>query len=240
MSVMSSGRAAQHTPICAISEKSLTMILALIAGMVDLTSFVTLGGVFTAHITGNLVVLAAVAVQGRSFNPAQALAVPVFMAATTAVWLMVRSKRKEDGAPSRSVLVLQFLLLLAVLAVCVGGDAAEHPRGLLAGAAVLLAASAMAAQNALLHLQIRGAPSTAVMTGNLVSVVISALDAFSSIPDRRAQARARLGSVLPLLAGFLLGCTLSAVVLLLDRNWGWSLPAALAGLVAILPWRPEP
>ncbi len=53
--------------------------------MVDLTGFFTLGNIFTAHITGNLVVAAAAAVRGGPMNLAQALAILVFMLALVAV-----------------------------------------------------------------------------------------------------------------------------------------------------------
>jgi uncharacterized membrane protein YoaK (UPF0700 family) len=217
----------------------LPALLAVIAGMVDLSSFVVLGGIFTAHITGNLVVLAAVAVRGGALNPVQAIAILIFMLATAAVWFVIREAARQSAPPSRGVLVLQFALLAAVLALCVTSDASQHPRGLAGGAAVLLAASAMASQNALLHMQIKGSPSTAVMTGNLVSSVIYALDALAAAPDRRADARSRLAGVLPLLIGFLLGCVCAAAALLVDRNWGWVLPVALAGFVAVATWRQE-
>jgi uncharacterized membrane protein YoaK (UPF0700 family) len=218
---------------------NLPPLLAVIAGMVDLSGFVALGGVFTAHITGNLVVLAAVAVRGGTLNPALALAVPIFMIATAGVWFVIRRTGGHSPPPSRIVLVAQFLLLAAVLAICVASNASQHPRSLAAGAAVLLAASAMASQYALLHMQIAGAPSTAVMTGNLVSTVIYSLEAFVPEADRRAAARARLARLLPLLLGFVLGGVCAAAALLVDRNWGWVLPVALAGLVAITTWRQE-
>ena len=223
--------------VFAIPQSWLPASLAVIAGMVDLTSFVTLGGVFTAHITGNLVVLAAVAIRGGALNPAQALAVPMFILAVAAVWLVVRRERARRAVPSRKVLLAQFLLLAAVLGIAVGADVAQHPHGMAAFDAVLLAACAMAAQNGLLHLQIDGAPSTAVMTGNLVSAVIAGLDVIVSDPDHSRAAQSALGRPLTLLGGFLLGCVLAAAALLVDRNWGWAAPAAFAGLVAIAPWR---
>src|SRR5215831_19870062 len=65
-------------------------LLSVIAGMVDLTGFLTLGNVFTAHITGNLVLVAAVLVRGRPANVAQVLAIPVFMLAVAGAWLIAR------------------------------------------------------------------------------------------------------------------------------------------------------
>ena len=51
-------------------EKWLPTLLSTIAGMVDLNGFLSLGNLFTAHITGNLVVVAALVVRGGRINPA--------------------------------------------------------------------------------------------------------------------------------------------------------------------------
>ena len=55
-------------------------VLSIIAGMVDVIGFLSLG-LFTAHVTGNLVVIAAQVVRGGPPHLAQILAVPVFMIA---------------------------------------------------------------------------------------------------------------------------------------------------------------
>ena len=57
-------------------EMRLPTLLSVIAGTVDLTGFLNLGNLFTAHITGNLVVVAALIVRGGRINPAQVLAIP--------------------------------------------------------------------------------------------------------------------------------------------------------------------
>src|SRR5882757_3253640 len=96
-------------------EERLPPLLSVIAGMVDLTGFFTLGNVFTAHITGNLVVAAAVAVRGGPLNLAQAMAIPVFTLALATAWLLARASGRRGPALARLLLLVQFLLLTAVL-----------------------------------------------------------------------------------------------------------------------------
>ena len=55
-------------------------MLSVIAGMVDLIGFLSLG-IFTAHITGNIVVIGALVVRHNRVNLAQILAIPVFILA---------------------------------------------------------------------------------------------------------------------------------------------------------------
>ena len=227
-------------PALSVSVKRMPALLAIIAGMVDLTGFLTLGNIFTAHVTGNLVVLAAVAVRGGPLNLAQALAAPVFILTVAGVWLCARTEAARTDALTRRMLVVQFLLLAGVFAFSVVTRPSADPHGLSAGVAVLVAASAMACQNALLYMTIAGAPSTAVMTGNLVSATLGLLDALSPDPATRKAAGPRIGKFLPLLLGFLLGCVLAAAAVSLVGDWAWSLPAALAGLAARVRWTAAP
>src|SRR5258707_4289889 len=92
-------------------EERLPPLLSVIAGMVDVTGFLTLGNIFTAHITGNLVVAAAVAVRGWPLNLAQALAIPVFSLAVAATWLLARAWGRRGPGLTRLLLGVQFLLL---------------------------------------------------------------------------------------------------------------------------------
>src|SRR5215831_12446989 len=96
-------------------ETRLPPLLSVIAGMVDLTGFFNLGHIFTAHVTGNLVVAAAAAVHRGPFNVAQALAIPVFMLALALVWLIAQASRRRGPELARLLLLVQFLLLSAVL-----------------------------------------------------------------------------------------------------------------------------
>src|SRR5580704_13469928 len=59
----------------------LPVILSTAAGAVDVTGFLALGGLFTAHLTGNLVIVAAHYTTGAFSQVGPLLAVPVYMAA---------------------------------------------------------------------------------------------------------------------------------------------------------------
>jgi uncharacterized membrane protein YoaK (UPF0700 family) len=148
-------------------EERLPPMLSVIAGMVDLTGFFMLGNIFTAHITGNLVVASALVVRGGPLNPAQLLAIPVFMIALA---LLIAEFSKPKGSSLvRLLLAVQFLLLAAVLVFSVVATPSSNPHGIIACVTALIAVSAMACQYTLLRLALPGAISTAVMTGNLTN-----------------------------------------------------------------------
>jgi len=215
-------------------EKRLPTLLSIIAGMVDLIGFLTLGNIFTAHITGNLVVFAAVLVRGGSLNLAQALAIPVFMLAVAAVWLIARASRRRGPGLARRLLQVQLLLLVGVLIFSVITNPSASPRGVMAGIAVMIAVSAMACQYALLRLAVPGALSTAVMTGNLTNTVLSLMDTLSPSQPLMEGDTERLKRSLHLLIGFLVGCVVAAVAVSLLGDWAWSFPVALAGVAVAL------
>jgi uncharacterized membrane protein YoaK (UPF0700 family) len=196
--------------------------------MVDLIGFFTLGS-FTAHVTGNLVVAAAAAVRGGPWNLTQALAIPVFMLAVAAAWLIARASSRHGVALTRLLLVIQFLLLLVVLAFSVATAPSTNPHGLMAGIAVMIAVCAMAFQYALMRLALPKVVSTAVMTGNLTNTVLSLMDLLSPRPLTPVD-RERLKSSLYLLIGFLVGCIVAAAAISVLGDWAWSIPTVLAAV----------
>src|SRR5207245_349087 len=82
--------------------------------MVDVIGFLSLG-LFTAHVTGNLVVIAALLVRGGPPKTAQILAVPVFIVAVAAVWLIAKASDRRGPSLVWPLLLVQFLLLACVL-----------------------------------------------------------------------------------------------------------------------------
>jgi uncharacterized membrane protein YoaK (UPF0700 family) len=62
-----------------LASRTLPLVLSLTAGSTDIIGFLGLNGLFTAHITGNIVVLAAHIVAGDPTIFSYVLSVPVFM-----------------------------------------------------------------------------------------------------------------------------------------------------------------
>jgi len=214
-------------------EVRLVTLLSVIAGMVDLIGFMTLGNIFTAHITGNLVLISAAFL--REVNPAQALAIPVFFVAVAMAWLLARGAGRHGRPLARLLLSVQFLLLACVLAASVVTGASARPQSLIAGIIAMIAVCAMATQHALLRLAVPNAPSTAVMTGNVTNAILALLDALASgKPFMEATAERRVLRSLILLVGFLGGCVSAAFAVYFWADWAWLLPVLLAAAAVVL------
>jgi uncharacterized membrane protein YoaK (UPF0700 family) len=215
-------------------ETWLPTLLSVIAGMVDLTGFLSLGNLFTAHITGNLVVVGALVVRGGRINPAQILAIPVFMLGVAATLLLARASGRRGPGLLRLLLLIHFLLLLCLLIFSVITKPSANPHGLVASIAAMIAVSAMACQFALLRLTLPIAPSTAVMTGNLTNAVLSLVDTLSRKQPLIPGDAAQLKGSLHLLGGFFGGCVVAAAGVTYLGDWAWTFPAVLAGVAVAL------
>src|ERR1700675_2319449 len=90
-----------------LSRRLLPAVLSLTAGSVDVISFLGLGGLFTAHITGNLVILASHIVNGGEAPVGPQLSVPAFMVGALFTGLLVGGLESLGLASLRPLLLLQ-------------------------------------------------------------------------------------------------------------------------------------
>src|SRR5262249_50377356 len=187
------------------SELWLPTLLSVIAGMVDLIGFLSLG-IFTAHVTGNIVVIGALIVRHGRANPGQILAIPVFIVAVAGTWLIAKALGRRGTGLMRPLLLIQFLLIACVLIFSAITKPSADPHGVMATIAAMIAVTAMGCQFALLRLTLPVAPSTAVMTGNLTNAVLGLVDLSSRSQPLMASDSRRLTGALHLLVGFFLGC----------------------------------
>jgi uncharacterized membrane protein YoaK (UPF0700 family) len=196
--------------------------------MVDLIGFLSLG-IFAAHITGNMVVISALVVHHNRVSPADILAIPVFVLAVAATWLIAKATGRRGRGLMRLLLLIQFLLIACVFIFSVITKPSADPDGTAATIAAMIAVTSMACQYALLRLTLRVAPSTAVMTGNLTNAVLALMDSSS-----RKSSNQQLKGALQLLIGFFVGCVAAAAAEMYLGDWAWSLPAALAAVAVAL------
>jgi len=201
--------------------------------MVDVIGFLSLG-IFTAHVTGNIVVIGALLVRHNRVNPAQILAIPVFILAVIATWGIAKASGRRGNRLMRPLLLIQFLLISSLLIFSAITKPSANPHGLMATMAAMIAVTAMACQFALLRLALPVAPSTAVMTGNLTNAVLALVDSSSRTQPLMQSDSRKLRDALRLLVGFFLGCVLATAALMYLGDWAWSLPAALAALAVAL------
>ena len=229
-----SGASASHTtPMTSRSEFWLPTLLSVIAGMVDLIGFLSLG-IFTAHVTGNIVVVGALIVRHSRVNPAQILAIPVFILAVAGTWLIAKASGRHGTTLMRPLLLIQFLLITCLLIFSAITKPSSDSHGLMATIAAMIAVTAMGCQFALLRLTLPVAPSTAVMTGNLTNAVLGLVDLSSRTQPLMESDSRRLTGALQLLVGFFVGCILATAALMYLGDWAWSLPAALAAVAVAL------
>lgn len=219
----------------ALSEKMLPAVLSIIAGSVDAIGFLGLGGLFTAHVTGNLVVLVAHLATGSGAPIANLLSVPVFVAALGLTRLLAGVLERIGFVSLRPLLLVQLLLLFASLALCASASARLDPHGMRAILAGMFGVSAMAVQNALVQISLRGVPSTAVMTTNITRFMMDLGEVmFSRKLSAVAKARDRAMLTWPAIVGFAVGGGLGAACEAAIGLMSLALPVGLAALAVAL------
>ena len=210
------------------SDWLLPALLSTTAGAVDVIGFLALGGLFTAHITGNLVVLAAHYITGHFGEIAPLLSVPMFMVVLGIVTLTF--VRKPVWIARRALLVLQAVLLACFLGFGARFGAFPNPDSATAVFVGMLGVAAMATQNAVVRFALPGAPSTAVMTTNItqVTVDLARLVLGQVENNERRTVRHRADATLFAVIGFLIGLAVGAVLEMHFGFWSLIFPAILA------------
>jgi len=210
----------------------LPAVLSTTAGAVDVIGFLALGGLFTAHISGNLCVVAAHYSTGGFSRVGPLLSVPVFIAVLGVVTLAFGRVEKGSEGSRRALLVLHAALLAACLGLGVGLGPFPDPDSPVAVLVGMLGVAAMATQNALVRLALKDVPSTAVMTTNITQLAIdlATLARNRGEHDDVARARRRARMTFPCVVGFTGGCAAGAVMEVYVGLWALALPVVAAGL----------
>jgi uncharacterized membrane protein YoaK (UPF0700 family) len=153
----------------------------------------------------------------------------VFMVSLGVTRLLAGALERIGRASLRPLLLLQFLLLAGFLVLCASAGPRVDPGVPIAILAGMLGVSAMAVQNALVQISLKGAPSTAVMTTNITRFM---MDVGGLLLGResadKAQARSRAMRTWPVIVGFAVGCGLGAACQAAIGLRSLTLPTVLA------------
>ncbi len=214
---------------------ALPFVLSLIAGSTDTIGFLGLNGLFTAHITGNLVVLAAHVVNGDPAVLSYLLAVPVFMLVLLLTRLFASRLERTGVATLPPLLLLELLLLVSFLGCSVARGQRLDANSGIAITAGMFGVAAMAVQTALVQISLTKVPSTAVMTTNITHFML-ALGEVLAGGDAAvvASARKRVIHIFPVIVGFALGCALGAAGQASYGSWALGVPTGLALLAVAM------
>ena len=215
-------------------------VLSFIAGYVDTAVFIGLFGLFTAHVTGNFVLIGSELVHRSGEVWPKLLAFPAFILGVAAT-VKIAEARSRSGRTAVAVLlyVEAALLLAAFVAPTLEHPLRDSDASALAGG--LAAATAMGMQNALMRIELASLPSTTVMTINVTQSVIDIVTRLSSGADaaHRDEARKRFGRMWPHIVAFTLGAAAGAIVYALAQFAALLVPSALCVVLGAL-WQKSP
>ena len=184
--------------------------LAFVAGFVDAAAFIALTGLFTAHVTGNFVLIGAELVASSTGVLAKLLALPVFIGAVAGARVLALLLERHGFHPLAWLLTVE-LGLLAGFGLC---GTLWSPLGGADGASAIavgmLAVAAMGLQNAIGRLSLGHLAPTTVMTVSISQAVIDATDLALGTAENFDQTRNRFLRVLPAIAAFAAGALCGA------------------------------
>lgn len=190
------------------AEGRLAAALSFVAGFVDTLGFVALFGLFTAHVTGNFVLIGATLAQSGDGVVLKLLAFPAFVGAVVLARAIVLARQRRQRAGLRPLLLLQALLLAASALCGIAAAPIVSDMAPLAVWAGVIAAAAMGVQNAAARLVLPALAPTTVMTGNVTQLVIDTTDLLRGAGD--APLRRRAGRLVAPVLCFALGAIAGA------------------------------
>jgi uncharacterized membrane protein YoaK (UPF0700 family) len=213
----------------------LPALLSFNGGFVDTAGFLGLQGLFTAHVTGNFVTLAAALVLGTHGVVAKLIALPEFILVVALARLAGAALRRRGADALRPLLVAKVLFLFAFFALGVAFGPfpdSDVPVALLTG---FTGIAGMAIQNAVQRVHYAAIPPTTLMTGNTTQAVLDAVDLMRPEPGTDVAAvRARFARMVRGIVWFAAGCAVAALLYAWGGFWCLALPVAVGIATVIL------
>ena len=195
-------------PALADRDAAIGVGLAFVAGFVDAAAFIALTGLFTAHVTGNFVLIGAELISTSTGVLAKLLALPTFILAVAVTRLIALGLERRGSPPLRPLLALEAAVLIAFAISGAAMSPLGSPDGARAIGVGMLGVAAMGIQNGIGRLVIGHLAATTVMTVNVTQAVIDLTDRLCGArlgEQVSTRLRRTLSAVLAFAAGALAG-----------------------------------
>lgn len=216
---------------------STAFLMACVGGFTDVVGFVGINKLFTAHITGNIVVVIAELINHTPGVASKVIALPLFILLAILVTIFI-----EKYGQTKALLAFWFAVEAVLLASFMYIGLVIFPHisvvsGLYIFGAMLMVA-AMAIHNTLMRTFMLHFPACTVMTGNLMQFVVDLVSYFGgrrleyNIEKHKESLKGikRHGNVL---AGFALGGLLAAFGYYVMGFWSIAFDVAVLIFMAI-------
>jgi uncharacterized membrane protein YoaK (UPF0700 family) len=204
-------------------------LLAFTAGFVDTCGFILLFSLFTAHVTGNFLLIGASLAAPRPGILARLLAFPAFILVVAVTQYFLLRCKRSGRDPALPALIAEAAFLALFLGVGVWGSPVEDADSAITVTIGMLGVAAMAVQNAASTSVFAAYAPTTIMTGNVTRAVMDAVEVVLG-PDA-APAKARLRKMLPPIFGFALGAIAGGLGSV--RVGFWCLIAPLLAILSV-------
>ncbi len=209
----------------------LAVVLAAIGGWVDAVGFLTLFGLFTAHLSGNTARLGVALGRGEA-SAALTYAVPIvvfFSAAVIGVAFLSVRRAQGRGAMAPLLAVEAALIATFMIVGTIVRDAGDlTPRSTAYYGLAVLAVAAMGLQTATLR-SAAGVPVHTTFITGMVTHLAEAIVSAVRRDQRDASPRARVYG--GLVGAYLVGAVSGSA---LESTWAlWALAVPVAALVAV-------
>lgn len=208
---------------------NLPTVLSFTAGYVDTAGFLALGGLFTAHVTGNFVMIGAAVAHGSSGIVAKLLALPVFCVSIIAARYVMLA---IPAAPRRTLLwmlTVKLLFLVAGAIAAIRFGSFPDPDGWRLILTGMLFVIAMAVQNAAHRILLTSAPPSTLMTGTTTQIMIEVANLLhGGSTESGESSRPPLFRLVIAVTAFALGCGFAALFYIQFGMWCFVAPPVLA------------
>jgi uncharacterized membrane protein YoaK (UPF0700 family) len=200
-----------------VNEAKISFALSFVSGFIDTAGFIALFGLFTAHVTGNLVLAGAAFFDSGQYSnlTGKLLMLPVFISAVAFTSYLI--KYKKATVVKLVLLEALFIACFSIAGACLLHNQAEHS-GTVNAITASLAVTGMAIQNTYMRKLLSSYIPNTVMTGNFTqfSIEIFNVVGFYFLKSKNknlSELKSMLSSlrkVAIVLTGFLVGCVLGA------------------------------